>query len=250
MSESKLEIRNIFRNFVGLNWKFGLFLILLICIPRFILVLKANESGSYSVIGMLMFISALIPFVFLNKKGIRSIGIVKSNKYNILLLSFISGLVLSFILYYIGDLLYASSTENFYVYIGNSYNIPEGISMANKRTMFVIMAITGMTFSPIGEELFFRGIVHKSFENSLGNKLASIVDSGVFALVHLSHFGIVYVSGVWKFYPLPSIIWLTSMFVLSLVFIFFKDKSQSIWGAVLCHSGFNLGMIYCIFYMI
>jgi hypothetical protein len=26
--------------------------------------------------------------------------------------------------------------------------------------MFAIMAITGMTFSPIGEELFFRGIVH------------------------------------------------------------------------------------------
>jgi len=39
------------------------------------------------------------------------------------------------------------------------------------------MAITGITFSPIGEELFFRGIIHSSFAKSIGDKKASLVDN-------------------------------------------------------------------------
>ena len=46
-----------------------------------------------------------------------------------------------------------------------------------------------MIFSPIGEELFFRGIVHSSFAKSIGNFKASIIDSVAFALTHISHFG-------------------------------------------------------------
>ena len=48
------------------NWKLGAILILLICIPRFILVLDANVKGNYNLIGAVMAISALAPFILLN----------------------------------------------------------------------------------------------------------------------------------------------------------------------------------------
>ena len=134
--------------------------------------------------------------------------------------------------------------ENWYEYIGKSYNIPDEITGQEKKIMFAIMAITGMTFSPIGEELFFRGIVHNSFANSLGDKKASIIDSLAFSLTHISHFGLVFINNNWDFYLLPALIWVLSTFLVSVLFFQMKRITGSIWGAVICHSGFNLGMIY------
>jgi len=244
------ELRNFWTRYFRLNWKFGLFLLLIVCIPRFILVLKANETGNYSLIGLVMFISALIPFIFLNKHGLKQIGIKKTRKLKILGYALIAGLAFSLLLYFLGIGLYGHSYENWYEYIGKSYNIPDGISAQGKKAMFVVMAITGMTFSPIGEELFFRGIVHGSFANSIGDKKASIVDSLAFALTHISHFGLVFINNRWDFYLVPALIWVTSMFAVSILFFQVKKRAKSIWGAVLCHSGFNLGMIYCIFYLL
>lgn len=242
------ELRPLWRQIFSFNWKFGLFLILIVCIPRFVLVLNANASGNYSAIGMIMFISAIAPFIFLSKYGRREIGITKPKRYSWLLFAFAIGLIASILLYFLGQSLYGDSYENWYQYIGKSYNIPTGIDTHNKAILFAIMALTGMTFSPIGEELFFRGIVHASFAKSIGEKKASIVDSSAFAVTHISHFGLVFVNNQWNFYTIPAILWVTSMFLVSVLFFISKRRSGSLLGAMICHSAFNLGMIYCIFY--
>ncbi|NME71862.1 CPBP family intramembrane glutamic endopeptidase [Flammeovirga aprica] len=235
---------------VKLNWATGLTLVLFICIPRFILVLNANETANYSAIGGIMFFSAILPFMILTKQGLKAIGIVKTNKFGMLLLALILGIGASLLLYGVGVMLYGGSIENWYVYIGKSYNIPVGISGDDKLILFTVMAITGMIFSPIGEEFFFRGIVHYAFAQSLDDKRASYIDSSAFALTHISHFGYVYYNSEWIFLPYPTLLWVISMFLVSLLFFQMKKKTDSIWGAVLCHSGFNLGMIYCIFYLL
>jgi len=242
------ELKPLWRKLFDFNWKFGLFLILIICIPRFILVLKANETTNYSFIGLIMTISAIAPFIFLNKTGLKKIGITKPKKYSWLIWSFLLGLAFSLLLYLYGDLLYQNTFENWYVYIGKSYNIPIEIKQNDKFVMFIIMAITGMIFSPIGEELFFRGIVHSSFAKSFGNLKASIIDSSSFALTHISHFGLVFINNEWKLLTYPTLIWVLSMFLVSILFYVCRKKTGSILGAIICHSAFNLGMIYCIFY--
>jgi hypothetical protein len=242
------ELRPFWNRIFSFNWKFGLFLILIVCIPRFILVLNANASGNYSAIGMIMFVSAIAPFIFLSKYGRREIGITKPKKYNWLLIAFAIGLIASILLYFLGQSLFGNTYENWYQYIGKSYKIPTGIDAHNKAIMFAIMALTGMTFSPIGEELFFRGIVHASFAKSIGEKKASIVDSLAFALTHISHFGLVFVNSQWDFYTIPAILWVASMFLVSVLFFISKRRTGSLLGAMICHSAFNLGMIYCIFY--
>ena len=246
----KYELKPFWNRYFKFNWKFGLFLLLLVCIPRFILVLNANETGNYSLIGLVMFLSALIPFLFLSKYGRKKIGIKTTKKLYHLILALLIGLIFSVVLYFLGQILYGKSYDNWYEYIGKSYNIPENISAQGKRTMFMIMAVTGMIFSPIGEELFFRGIVHGSFAKSVGNKKASFIDSSAFALTHISHFGLVFVNKSWDFYFVPALLWVLSMFILGIVFFEMKKRTDSIWGAILCHSGFNLGMIYCIFYLL
>jgi len=248
MTES--ELRPFWNRYFKFDWKFGLFLLAIVCIPRFILVLKANQTGNYGPIGAIMVVSALVPLVFLSKYGRKKIGIKKTKRIGALVLSFALGAVFSLLLYFIGKELYGSSYQNWYEYIGKSYNIPEGILGNDKLIMFTIMAATGMIFSPIGEELFFRGIVHGSFAESIGEKKASFIDSLAFATTHIAHFGLVFVSGVWSFYPVPTIIWVASMFLVSILFFKMKILSGSLLGAVFCHAGFNLGMIYSIFYLL
>lgn len=243
-------LRNHWQRLFDLNWKFGLFLLLTICIPRFVLVLNANQTGKYHFIGLVMFISALIPFLFLNKQGLKQIGLRKSKNTRSLAYALVFGIAFSVFLYYLGSWLYGNSYENWYQYIGKSYNIPDSISAPDRKIMFIIMALVGMTFSPIGEELFFRGIVHAGFANSFGDQKASIIESLAFALTHISHFGLVFVNDKWSFYPGPALLWMISIFMVGLLFFQMKKLTGSIWGAVLCHSGFNLGMIYCIFYLL
>ncbi len=197
------ELRPFWNRIFGFNWKLGIFLILIICIPRFLLVLHANASGNYSSIGLIMVISAIIPFIFLSKYGRKQIGITKPKKYSWLLIAWVSGLVVSVLLYFLGEWLYGNSYTNWYYYIGKSYNIPAGINRQDKAILFAVMALTGMTFSPIGEELFFRGIVHASFAKSVGEKKASIIDSSAFSVTHISHFGLIYINNQWNFWQCP-----------------------------------------------
>ncbi len=241
-------IRNIWPSWITLNWRSGVFLIVLVCVPRFILVLQANIGGRYQYIGIMMLLSAIIPILLLNKFGLRRIGIRRSSKISKIILAFISGLIASFILFYIGKSLYGNSYQNWYSYIGRSYNISPDLAPDAKRTLFLIMAGTAMIFSPIGEELFFRGIVHTSFRNSWDASRASIVDATAFAVTHIAHFGLVYVQDQWIFLFVPTLIWVVSMFLISMVFIYFKNKCDSLWGAIVCHAAFNLGMVYLIFY--
>jgi len=113
---------------------------------------------------------------------------------------------------------------------------------------FLIYLFIIMTFSPIGEELFYRGVVHQAFREQLGEKRAAVIDSAAFALTHLAHFGIIYVAGAWKFLPLPALLWVTAMFFTCMVFNRVRQKSGTILGAILTHAGFNFAMGFLMFY--
>ena len=234
------ELRPVWGRIFFYNWKFGLFLILIICIPRFILVLNANSGGNFGYIGLIMTMSAIAPFIFLTKFGRNQIGITKPQNYKWLFFALLAGLIISLLLHFIGQILYDNSFQNWFQYIGKSLDKSKG---------FAIIASMGMIFSPIGEELFFRGIVHTSFSKSIGEKKASLVDSSAFALTHISHFGLVFINNKWDFYLIPTLIWVASMFLGSLLFIAFRKKVGSILGAIVCHAAFNFGMTYCIFYL-
>jgi uncharacterized protein len=92
--------------------------------------------------------------------------------------------------------------------------------------------------------------VHDSLAADYGHKKASIIDSAAFAVTHLAHFGIVFNVGHWEFLFLPGIIWLISIFLAGRLFYFCRFKTGSVFGAIAAHSGFNLAMMYIIFYHI
>ncbi|MGB5272361.1 MAG: hypothetical protein WBN52_17855, partial [Eudoraea sp.] len=69
-------MKNLFRfRKLQFNWQFGLTLILLFGIPRFLLVLEANRTGNYNFTSIIFVIMVLAPFLLLSNKGREIIGI-------------------------------------------------------------------------------------------------------------------------------------------------------------------------------
>lgn len=242
-------LRSFFPPSVKYNWAFGLAMIIIFTIIRFYVILNANVAKDYGNASILFTIMALTPFLFLNKEGRKYIGITKPSNYRWLILSFILGAIVCTLIYVVSTHLYGHSFDNSLAYIANSYRA-ETLTLDNKFTFFIIYAISCMIFSPLGEELFYRGLIHGSFQGQFGNNKASIIDSLTFAVAHLSHFGVVYILGEWKFLPIPALVWFIGMFILCRVFFLCRQKSGSILGSILSHAGFNLAMIYWIFYHI
>jgi membrane protease YdiL (CAAX protease family) len=79
------------------------------------------------------------------------------------------------------------------------------------------------------EELHFRGLLLRPFEELLGRHPANLCVAAVFTLVHVP---VGYVSDVFPF--------LTVLFVLAVVWGLLIQKTGSLWGAALFHAGADL----------
>ena len=243
-------LKQIWINLIKLDWKFGTFLILALGIPRFILVLNANVTGKFNYISIVFLVMCILPFIFLSKKGRKFIGITKIRNKKWLIYSFLIGAMTSILVYLIGFLLFKNTVHNWFVYLAEPFKMYSDIASSDKLIVFIISGIIGMTFSPIGEEILYRGMVHGCFQTEFGDKKASFIDSSAFALTHLAHFGIVFINSKWEFLIMPSILWVGLMFFTSRLFFLCKKESGTILGAIISHSAFNLMMMYIIFYKI
>ena len=192
---------------------------------------------------------ALMPFIFLNKEGRRRIGFVKSNSGKHYLTGIVAGAALALICYGLGLLLFDQSPDNWFVSIKNTYLRTLGTNDMGVQQLFIMFTIPALIFSPIGEEIFFRGFLQESLATKFSYRNAMIIDSLFFALIHLFHHGIVKdLSGQIHFYPLSGFIWVVLMFVTAIVFALLKKISGSIYPAIVSHAVFNLVMNITIFY--
>lgn len=233
------------------SWQLGIVLVLFFGIPRFIWVLQSYVTGNNTGVSAIFICMALLPFLLLTRQGRKQIGLNPPQHGRWMVNSLLLGIVASAAVYELGVLLYEVSVNNWYVYFAQNFISKTGnLTHDNRFMFFLIFAAIGMTFSPIGEEFLFRGVIHRCFHTQSGETLASVYDSVAFGLVHLAHFGIIYHQAKWQFLPVPAILWVVLIFFTGMLFSFCKNKTGSIWGAVICHAGFNLGMMYLIFYRI
>ncbi len=142
-----------------------------------------------------------------------------------------------------------NTISNAFVYIGGN-NAGDTISNSDKWIYYIIAVIPSMIFSPIGEEFLYRGVILGCFATSMNDQRASYCESAAFALTHIAHFGLIWYMGGWEFLIIPTFLWIISMFFVSQVFYRCKIISDSIWGAVTAHAGFNAAMMTAIFFLL
>ena len=209
-------LKKIYQKLFSFNASLGIALIFLFGVPRFIMVLQANATANYNLVPIVFVLMWFLPFILLSKEGRTKIGIIKPTSYLWLVYSFLLGFAICGGAYCVGYFLYENSINNWFTYISKSVEQVAAIIAKrpdDKIIYFWIYAITSMTFSPIGEEFLYRGVVHSSFVEKYGEQKASYIDSAAFALTHLAHFGIVYIAGAWDFFLVPALIWVILMFI-------------------------------------
>ena len=191
----------------------------------------------------------IMPVVFLTKSGRRKIGITLPSSWFWTLFSFVIGFIVAFIIYWAGYLLYGTGLENWGMSVVNEY-LRQGHEVVTPQIVAIVV-IPAMLFSPIGEEFFYRGIIMEVLRDTFSNrKVAEILSSIAFAVAHISHYDLVFSGRPFFEVFMPMLLFVVLMFFLSYVFIFARQKSGSIWGAVIAHAGSMLGLHLAVYFSI
>lgn len=104
-----------------------------------------------------------------------------------------------------------------------------------------------MLFSPIGEEIFFRGVLQRALEQRLSVKSSTAIECAAFGLVHLCHHGLSAGASGITFRPISGAMWATLMFLVALMFAALRKRSGSLFPAIAAHVSFNVVMNIVIF---
>lgn len=252
MMDSELAapaFRRPFRGWLGLDVRTGLILLALFSAVRFGLVMQANVTRSYGLVSVFFVVMALTPLLLLTRTGRRSIGMVWPGSFSGVAAGFGVGALACGAMVISAGLLFGSGDDNAFGYIAGTYSgLPSPMDDQTRLILFAVFALIGMSFSPIGEELFYRGLVHETLKRRAGEGWASVLDAAAFALVHLAHFGLVWRATGWSLLVEPALWWVAGLFLTGLAFSWARRASGSILGAISAHAAFNLAMTAWIFY--
>ena len=218
---------------------------LVAAVPRFYWML----TGSYNSVVIIFVAFALLPIVLLDKVSRRSIGFV-SMPWRWIPFAFVIGATAALIIYLVGYLMHGNTELNWFATIMKTFDKGDILDQGRQNLLlFAVFTLPVMIFSPLGEEFFFRGLLHESFAERFNMRWALAADAGFFGLTHLAHYGLYLDGGSVEILP-SAVVWVFLMSASAVLFYQVKRYSGSIWGAVLCHSGFNFSMMAIIFYVI
>ena len=189
---------------------------------------------------------ALLPWLLLDRAGRRGIGLQRARHPSWLLAGLAGGALAASLCYWLGAALYGAGPDNWFVSIARNYRLQPtaGWSLLQLHLVFTSVAIL---FSPIGEEIFFRGLLQKVLEERHGALRATLAEAGLFALVHLCHHGILAGAAGWTILPVSGALWVAQMFLLSLALAWLRRRSGSLLPAIAAHAAFNAAMNAWIF---
>lgn len=190
---------------------------------------------------------AVMPWLLLSKSGRNLIGLTRPAQSQWYLLGAGCGALASVLIYGLGVVLYGGGVENWYVNISLFYKASMDTTHFGFWMLMAVFTVPAMIFSPIGEEIFYRGVLQKTLEQKLSVWRSTVIESGLFALVHLCHHGFARTTMGLEFMLMPALLWMALIFCVGLMFSWLRMASGSLYIAIVSHMVFNLVMNLMIF---
>ncbi len=189
---------------------------------------------------------ALVPWILLARPDRVQVGFKKSTRPREYPLALLYGGLASLFCFALGYSLFGASQDNWFVSVGESFRAQptDGLGLVQLSLMFTL---PGMIFSPVGEEIFFRGYFQRCLETKFSERSSMLIEASWFGGVHLLHHGIVLTAAGIGFRPLSGALWFLLMVALSCMFAWLRKRHDSILPAILAHSAFNATMTTLIF---
>lgn len=191
---------------------------------------------------------ALTPYLFFSQAGRRRAGLRLPRRPQWILWGLLLGVLGAVFFYWLGVTLFGETNDNWFVSVRRAFPVSAEMAGVSTAQLFWILTIPSLIFSPIGEEIFFRGFLQQTVEERFNHRTGVIFDAGWFAAVHVVHHGIVRIDGQIEILPLSGAIWVALIFGLGVLFAFLRQKSGSLIAPILSHAAFNLAMNYTILF--
>jgi len=191
-----------------------------------------------------------LPFLFLTHQGRRDIGLSRQGITPVaLILCSLVGVVGGLFIFWIGMALYGNSPDNWCVSIRDSFQLNQMLAVMSPAAAFAVIALLTMSFTPIGEEFLFRGLIQRSFTLRWNAVIATLVNGLAYGLIHLLH-----VHGLWHdaagfhLRLVSGALMVLLLAGLGATFTLCRLWTGSLWCAVVAHAACNLAMIAAIFF--
>lgn len=190
---------------------------------------------------------ALLPLLLLNGRARREAGFQRPRGVLMIGVAMVLGAAAAFACYAIGTMLFGAGPDNWFVSIANSYRRTLDTTGWNAIRLHVFFTLPALLFSPIGEEIFFRGYLQYVLERRFGQGVSTVLECAAFAVIHLCHHGLFLTSAGLGFRPLSGAIWMLLMFGTAFLFAWLRKRTGSLVPAIASHAAFNLVMNLTIF---
>ena len=189
---------------------------------------------------------ALVPWLLLSKETRLQLGLKRSERPREYVLAIALGLLAAGFAFALGAALFGHSPDHWFVSVAASFRVQPLPSM-DIVALFLMFTIPALIFSPIGEEIFFRGYLQRMLETRFSARASTLIEAAWFAGAHLIHHGIVLTAAGISFRTLSGSLWFVLMFALSCMLAWLRKRHDSVLPAIAGHAAFNLGMNCFIF---
>ncbi len=156
-------------------------------------------------------------------RGLRTLGL-NSPKWKYLLFALIAYPVYLLIYFLLFNILS-------HVFTGLNVNQVQqiGFNSVHGSYQLILTFISLVILPPIAEEVLFRGFMFEGLKRSMSPVLAGVITSAIFAAAHLPE-------------GASHLLWIGALdtFTLSLVLVYLKQKTKSLWPGIILHALKNL----------
>jgi uncharacterized protein len=189
---------------------------------------------------------AITPWLLLRRAGRIEIGLRRSTHSAIYVEAIFYGAAAALTCFLIGFALFGAGADNWFVSIAKSFAQTANAKLAVLH-LYLMFTVTSMIFSPIGEEIFFRGLLQRVLEERFSVRTRTWIECLTFALVHLCHHGLVFGASGLTLLACSAPIWFLLMALVAYLFAWLRKRGDSLYPAIAAHASFNFMMGTCIF---
>ena len=188
-----------------------------------------------------------LPWLLLTPAGRRQIGLRLPDAPVYYLIGIGAGVAAATICFALGLVLFGTSPDNWFVSIADSYRRVMNTAGFGPLKLHLMFTIPACIFSPLGEELFFRGFLQRALETRFSARRSTHIEAALFGLVHLCHHGLVASAAGLSLRAGSGALWVILMFCTACMFAWLRKRSDSLLPAIASHAAFNATMNLCIF---
>lgn len=192
-------------------------------------------------------VMAIMPWLLMNGHGRRQIGLRRPDLAASYLPAIALGALASLGCFLAGMALFGTGADNWFVSIANNYRSVMDTRGMSPLALHLVFTLPALLFSPIAEEMFFRGILQRTLEQHWSQTASTLAECAAFGAVHLCHHGLVTSAAGLGWRPLSGSLWMILMFLTALLFARIRQRSGSLYPAMAAHAAFNLTMNSLIF---